>query len=75
MILLVTMIILGLAAEMINTALEEVANLVTKEWREEARIAKDVSAGMVLLTAFGTFIVALLIFIPKIIPFFSKILI
>lgn len=70
-ILLITMIILGLAAEMINTALEEIANLVTKEWREEARIAKDVSAGMVLLIACGTLIIATLIFLPKIIEFFA----
>jgi len=72
MILLVTMIVLGLGAEMINTALEELANLVTREWREEARVAKDVSAGMVLLTAVGTVFVAALIFIPKILEVFAK---
>lgn len=66
MILIITMVVLGLAAEMINTAIEEVTNLVTREWREEARIAKDVSAGMVLLTAIGTFLVAALIFLPRI---------
>lgn len=69
MILLIAMIVLGLAAELINTALEEVTNLVTKEYREEARIAKDVSAGMVLLTALGTTLVAALIFIPKLLEF------
>lgn len=60
------MILLVLCAEMINTAIEEMANLITKEHREEARIAKDVGAGMVLLTAMGSIIVAILIFVPHI---------
>lgn len=61
------MILLVLCAEMINTAIEEMANLITKEHREEARIAKDVGAGMVLLTAAGSVIVGFLIFLPHII--------
>jgi len=73
MIIIVTMIVLGLGAELMNTALEEVTNLVTKEWREEARIAKDVSAGMVLLIASGTLFVAALIFIPRIVTLLLQI--
>jgi len=38
---------LVLAAEMINTSIEEVINLLVNEHRLEAKIAKDVSAGMV----------------------------
>lgn len=60
------MILLVLCTEMINTAIEEMANLITKEHREEARIAKDVGAGMVLLTAMGSIVVAILIFVPHI---------
>lgn len=60
------MILLVLCTEMINTAIEEMANLITKEHREEARIAKDVGAGMVLLTAIGSIIVGILIFVPHI---------
>lgn len=60
------MILLVLCTEMINTAIEEMANLITKEHREEARIAKDVGAGMVLLTAVGSVIVGILIFVPHI---------
>ncbi|MEK7559364.1 MAG: diacylglycerol kinase family protein, partial [Patescibacteria group bacterium] len=59
-------IILVFSAEMINTAIEEVINLVTKEYREEARIAKDVSAGMVFIVAAGSIAVGLLIFLPHI---------
>jgi len=66
MIVIIFTIVLGLSAEMINTAIEEITDLVTKEWREEAKIAKDVSAGMMLLTAVGAALVGLLIFLPKI---------
>lgn len=65
-ILIVLTIVLGLGAEMINTAIESVTDLVTKEWHQEAKIAKDVSAGMMLLTAMGAVFVACLIFLPKI---------
>lgn len=59
-------IVLGLGSEMVNTALEAMTDLITKEWRKEAKIAKDVAAGMMLTVAFGAIIVALLILGPKI---------
>ncbi len=66
MLILVFTIVLGLASEMINTAIESMTDLITKEWRTEAKIAKDVSAGMMLVTAAGALIVAAVIFIPRI---------
>lgn len=60
------MILLVICAEMINTAIEEVVNLLINEHRQEAKIAKDVSAGMVLLTVIGSVIVGVLIFTPHI---------
>ncbi len=65
------MILLVIAAEMINTAIEEMVDLITKEHREEAKVAKDVSAGMVLVTAIGAIIIGSFIFIPHIITFFQ----
>lgn len=59
-------IVLGLAAEMINTSIEAMTDLITKEWRKEAKIAKDVSAGMMLTVAFGAVAVAATIFWPYI---------
>jgi diacylglycerol kinase len=41
--------VLVLGAEMINTTLERIVNLVSPEWHEDARLAKDAAAGMVLL--------------------------
>jgi diacylglycerol kinase len=60
------MILLVICTEMINTAIEEVVNLLTNEHRIEAKIAKDVSAGMVLLTTIGAVIVGVLVFTPYI---------
>jgi diacylglycerol kinase len=60
------MILLVISTEMINSAIENMVDLITKEHREEAKIAKDVSAGMVLLTSIGSAVVGLLIFLPYI---------
>jgi len=59
-------VMLGLAAEMINTALESMTDLITREWKQEAKVAKDVSAGMMLLVAIGAVCIAGYIFIPYI---------
>lgn len=66
------MILLVISSEMINTAIEEMADLITKEHREEARIAKDVAAGMVLLIALGSVIVGILVFTPHVRTFLSS---
>lgn len=65
-----TTIIIVFLAEMVNTSIEAVTDLVTKEWREDAKIAKDVSGGMVLVSCIGAFIIGMVIFLPKVIPIF-----
>ena len=57
-------IVLGLTAEMINTTLESMTDLITTEWKQQAKIAKDVAAGMMLVVAIGAVVVAILIFGP-----------
>ncbi len=64
------MILLVICTEMINSAIEQMVNLITNEHRKEAKIAKDVAAGMVLLTAIGSVIVGFLIFLPHITKLF-----
>lgn len=64
------MILLVISAEMINTAIEEMVNLIANDHRKEAKIAKDVAAGMVLVTAFGSIIVGVLVFTPHILRLF-----
>lgn len=60
------MILLVISAEMINSTIEKMVDLIVTEHRKEAKIAKDVAAGMVLLTAIGSVIVGLLVFVPYI---------
>src|SRR3990172_1478819 len=60
-------IVFGLVCEIINTSLESITDLVTQEWRVKAKIAKDVAAGMMLIYAFGAVLIAIIIFLPKII--------
>lgn len=64
------LIILVISAEMINTAIEEVVDLLVNEHRLEAKIAKDVGAGMVLLISIFAAIVGIFIFAPHIIILF-----
>jgi len=64
------MIILVICTEMINTALEEMVDLIINEHRKEAKIAKDVGAGMVLVASMGAVIVGIFIFTPHIIKLF-----
>ncbi len=65
------LIVLVISAEMINTSIEEVVNLLVNEHRKEAKTAKDVGAGMVLLISIFAFVVGLFIFIPHIILLFG----
>lgn len=64
------MILLVIITEMINTSVEKMVDLITKEHRIEAKIAKDVSSGMVFVAAFGSVIVGILIFVPYILRLF-----
>lgn len=52
--------------EMINTAVESVVDLITKEYRPLAKVAKNVAAGAVLIAALNAVVVGYLIFYRKI---------
>jgi len=67
-VVLILIIVLGLVIELINTAIESVVDLVTQEWKESAKFAKDTAAAAMLVFAIGAVFVAALLFIPK---FFS----
>ena len=47
-----------------NTALEAVVDLVTKEKKPLAKIAKDTAAGAVLVSAIAAAIIGCIIFVP-----------
>lgn len=63
-------ILFVICAEMINSAIEQMVDLISTEHRKEAKIAKDVAAGMVLLTAVGSVIIGILIFTPYLLTLF-----
>ena len=62
---LLTAIALVLAFEMLNTVIEAVVDLVTGEFHHNAKVAKDVAAGAVLVTAASAALVGAVIFIPR----------
>ncbi|MBL7752573.1 MAG: diacylglycerol kinase family protein [Chitinophagaceae bacterium] len=66
-VLLLGMITLVWMAELFNTAIEKVMDLVSPERKPEVRFIKDVSAAAVLVTAVAALITGLLIFLPKIV--------
>lgn len=61
-----------ISAELFNTAIETVVDIAMPEINEKARIAKDVSAGAVLIQAISSTIIGIIIFAPKIVSIFIK---
>ncbi len=56
---------LVMALEMVNTAIENICDRITKEEDNAIRKIKDISAGAVLTLSICSVIVAMIIFIPK----------
>ena len=53
-------------AEMLNTAIEKVTDMVSPQINEQAKIVKDLAAGAVLIASLTAFIIGLIVFLPKI---------
>jgi diacylglycerol kinase (ATP) len=53
-------------AEMLNSAVENLVDLLSPDIREKARIAKDIAAGAVLISAFGAAVGGYIILLPYI---------
>jgi diacylglycerol kinase (ATP) len=65
-------VILVLLAEMLNSSIEVVVDLLSPEYSEKARIAKDIAAGAVLITAFGAAIIGYIILFPYVKTIFNN---
>jgi diacylglycerol kinase (ATP) len=63
-ILLCMAIILVLATEMLNTAIEVTVDMISETYHPLAKIAKDIAAGVVLVASIGALILAYLILYP-----------
>ncbi len=58
-----------LSLELLNTAVERVVDLVTKEYHPLAKQAKDIAAGAVLVYAILSVAIGIFVFLPKIIAY------
>lgn len=63
-IILIFSICLVLSAELMNTAIETIVDLHTSEFHPKAKIAKDLSAAVVLLISLFVLFIGLILFIP-----------
>lgn len=61
---------LVIGAELFNTAIEAVVDMISLEKSPQAKLAKDISAGAVLVFAMASALIGLLIFVPKILELF-----
>ncbi len=66
---LIIILIIGLviATELINTSIEAIVDLTCPEVNPLAKVAKDTAAAAVMVFAITAIIIAIIIFIPKII--------
>lgn len=64
-IVLILTICLVFISELINTTVEKIVDFMVYEHVPEAKFIKDVSAGMVFVSALGAVIIGLIIFLPK----------
>ena len=64
--LCLVMIAIVFAAELINTSIESLCDLVSKEENKYVKTAKDTAAGAVLVFSFAAFLIGLMVFLPKI---------
>jgi diacylglycerol kinase (ATP) len=72
--LLALSILSVLCAEMFNTAIEAVVDLVSPDYHPLAKIAKDTAAGAVLITACGAGIMGYLILAKYVMPRYAEVL-
>lgn len=62
-----------ISTELINSALERLANMVEPNVNSHIRDLKDIAAGAVLLTSIVSVIIGIIIFAPEILKFFKNI--
>lgn len=56
---------LVVVAEMLNTAIEKLTDMVTPEINPKAKVVKDLAAGAVLVASIAAAVVGLIVFLPK----------
>lgn len=62
-LVLVLLIASVLAAELMNTAIESLVDLISPEYHQLAKVAKDTAAGAVLIVAVAALVIGLFLFV------------
>ncbi|MNO62416.1 Undecaprenol kinase [compost metagenome] len=62
-----------ISAELFNTAIEAVVDLVTPEWHSLAKMAKDAAAGAVLIAACFAVLIGIVLFYEPVVTWFGNI--
>lgn len=68
--IIVIALVIVLAVELLNTAIEATVDLVTKEIHPLAKVAKDCGSAAAFVSSIMVFIICCFIFVPKIIALF-----
>ncbi len=63
--LVVLAIGLVISAEMLNSAIEHLTNLVSPQYHPVAGMVKDIAAGAVLVASMTSAVIGLIVFLPK----------
>ena len=61
---------LVLSLELMNTAIEKICDLITKDIHPVIKVVKDISAAVVLIAAIGSLFTGVIIFLPKLLNLF-----
>lgn len=65
-------VLIVLSAEMLNTAIEAVVDIIFKDYNKKAKAVKDVAAGAVFISAIGATVAGYIIFLPYFKNIFSS---
>lgn len=71
-VVLITLSVLVISVEMLNTAVEIITDILFKEYDQRAKIIKDTAAGAVLITALGAALVGYIILFKPIRKYFDS---
>jgi diacylglycerol kinase (ATP) len=65
-------VIVVISAEMLNSSIEGIVDMLSPQYSEKARVAKDIAAGAVLIAAFGAAVLGYIILFPYLRDIFSE---
>jgi diacylglycerol kinase (ATP) len=71
-VVLITLAVLVISVEMLNTAVEIITDILFKEYDQRAKIIKDTAAGAVLITALGAALIGYIVLIERVKKYFDS---